>query len=773
MKYYVKKVFAVLLAVCLLAVTGAAALAATSADWVLFSADAPENTVILTPAEASESETAAAALLQEMLLKLTDAQAEIVTEATEDKNIIALSVANELKNEPKGSYVLRCAAGADVFMIEAADARGLFNGVYAFGRAFCGVEVYAADVAVYPHTEKVTVQRPYEQVYRPFLEYADTDWISPRDLQFSLANGLNGAYSPIDPVYGGKVNYIWFCHSLTNGIVPEGELFESHPEYFALTEDGKREATQLCLSNPEVVERAIADVKNALAENYKPDAALNIVSVTQDDNQRYCVCENCAALAGQYGGQSGLMLWFVNQIADAVAPDYPDVVIDTFAYQYTRHAPTGIAPRNNVCVRLCSIECCFSHALNDPNCKDNVAFMQDLSDWSKISKRLYVWDYVTNFIQTLGIFPNFGVLRQNIETFRENNVVGLYEEGAYYGDRCNVEFFDLRAYLLSCLMRDADATDADVEAWTRGFLAAALEDETAAANVYEILGMLTAHAGGEDGHLHIYYSMKGSLHGLTAADVAHINDLWNDAEAHVSGDAATRLKRMRLAWRYYEACVRVGEFRTILPGVLSIKEMKKLISDLNEVGVTRYSEGATMENVNPRAFFAPDQWSGEDAAVYLSAFIGAGVVLLLTLITAVVLIVKKHPAGGVILPVLGAASVPLAVTASQLFVDWDRLALYAVWDACLLLCVAGFCMVAAWALNGFVFPKGKKLVAAVLLSLTAAALPYELVILVINTLIHHGQRPTYSITLSAFALMAVILVSLCLTLTAAKKKIKK
>ena len=769
MKSNAKRILAVLLAVCLLAFTGAAALAAGE-PWTLLDTLEPEKTVILTSAAPTESETAAAELLQAALRKVTDTQFAIVTKAPEDNNIIALSIGSVLKNEPKGSYLLYSTAGSDVFMIDGADARGLFNGVYAFLRTFCGVEMYSADVKTYPYAGQVTVERPYEVRYRPSLEYADTDWISPHDLEFSLANGLNGSYSPIESVYGGKVNYIWFCHSLTNGIVPEGELFADHPEYFALTEDGKREATQLCLSNPAVVERAISDVKNALAANYNPDAALNIVSVTQDDNQKYCVCENCTALAEQYGGQSGLMLWFVNQIADAVAPEYPDVVIDTFAYQYTRHAPTGITPRENVCVRLCSIECCFAHALDDPACEDNVAFMQDLSDWSRISNRLYVWDYVTNFAQTLGVFPNFGVLRQNIDTFRKNSVVGIYEEGAYYAGNCNVEFFDLRAYLLSCLMRDENATDGDVAAWTHGFLAAALENEEAAAKVEEILQILTDHAGDTNGHLHIYYSMKNSLHDMTKADVKHVNDLWDEAEALTQGDAAAlRLKRMRLAWRYYEACTGVGEFRT-LPGMTSAAQMQKLINDLKDVGVTQYSEGTMLDDVSPTALFAPDQWRRGDAGVYIAAYIAAGLLLLLNLVTAIRLFIKKHRIGAVILLVLGVLCVPVAIRASVLFIEWDHLALYALWDAALLLCAAGFCMTAAWAMNGFVFPKGKKLVFAVLGSLTAAALPYEIVILVINTIIFKGLRPTFSITLSAFTLMLLIAAALIVILAALRKK---
>lgn len=769
MKTCAKRFVALLLAACLSAFTCAAALAAPTGSWVLLSADRPENTIILLPAAPSESETAAAELLFDALGKVTGAQIGIAAEADAGVSAISLRVAEELKSEPKGSYRLRSLADEDVFYVEAADARGLFNGVYAFLRTFCGVEIYSADVAVYPPAGTVTVERPYESVYRPTLEYADTDWISPRDLHFALANGLNGIYPPLESVHGGKVNYIFFCHSLTNGIVPEGELFASHPEYFALTENGEREATQLCLSNPAVVERAVQDVKTALDEHYDPAAALNIVSVTQDDNQRYCVCENCTALAERYGGQSGLMLWFVNQIAEAVEPDYPEAVIDTFAYQYTRHAPTGIVPRDNVCVRLCSIECCFAHALNDPACADNVSFMQDLSDWSKISNRLYVWDYVTNFAQTLGLFPNFGVLRQNIETFRENSVVGIYEEGAYYAANCNVEFCDLRAYLLSCLMRD-EATDEDVAAWTHNFLTAALENETAAEKVEEILQIFTDHAGDENGHLHIYYSMKKSLHGLTKADIKHVNDLWNEAEALTSGPAQTRLKRMRLAWRYYEACARVGEFSSLLPGIANVSEMKTLIADLEDLGVTQYSEGTMLEDVDPSPFFAPDNWSRGDAGVYVAAYVAAGAVLLLTLITAVALLLRKHRAAALILFLLGVLSVPLAVNASQLFIDWNRLLLYSVSDAALLLCVAGFCMIAAWAVNGFAFPKGKKLAVAILVSLTAAALPYEIVILIVNTIIYDGLRPTYSITISAFCLMLVIVIALALTLASLRRR---
>ena len=67
------------------------------------------------------------------------------------------------------------------------------------------------------------------------------------------------------------------------------------------------------------------------------------------------------------------------------------------------------------------------------------------------------------------------------------------------------------------------------------------------------------------------------------------------------------------------------------------------------------------------------------------------------------------------------------------------------------------------ALNGCRFPKGKKAVLTVLLCQFVAAAPYELVVLIVNTLIHHGLRPLYSITVSSFVQSGIVI--LCAVLT--------
>lgn len=763
MKTVLKSIPALLLAVVLLLSVGTAAFADGGA--VLFDKQAGVTPVILLAKDATDAEKDAADFLQRYLTEAFGTEPAIKTEA--QGAAIALTLTEADENVKKGSC--KVFMDGDALRIEAADARGLKNGVFEFLYELCGVRVYSADVKVIPVTERLEIPANYTHTYVPTLEYADTDWISPHDRDFSLANGLNGTYSTLETVDGGKVNYIWFCHSLSNGIVPQGELFETHPEYFALTEKGEREPTQLCLSNPDVLARAIEDVRNNLKASYNPDAALNIVSVTQNDNQRYCLCSECTKIADQYGGQSGLMLWFVNQIADAVGPDYPDVVFDTFAYQYTRSAPVGITPRENVCVRLCSIECCFNHTLDDPNCEINVAFMKDLQDWAKISNRLYIWDYVTNFLNTLGVFPNWAVLRQNINVFRENSVVGIYEEGNYYAANCNTEFADLRAWLLARNLRN-EYTEEEHAALQKEFLLAYYGE--GGEEVGEILDYLTAHAGNSEGHLQIYFSMQDTLHDVTKEDIKRIDDLWDSAlqKTKDAGNTAAydRIARSRLSWDYYEACTYQGRFSLLFGVIPRLSRNAAFIRALKDTGTTQFCEGNMMEGLNVRAYLSPTEWrngaDNEDGVL-----IAAAVTVQLALAVAVIAVIKKKRLVAVLLPVLALCCAYFGTWASRLFVIWNDLFYYAIIDVCLLLSIAGFGFLAAYAVNGFKPHKGKRAVIVTLIVLAVAVAPYEVGVLLINTIIFHSQRPTYSIALSALIPVAIIVVDLIILAVKLKK----
>ena len=181
----------------------------------------------------------------------------------------------------------------------------------------------------------------------------------------------------------------------------------------------------------------------------------------------------------------------------------------------------------------------------------------------------------------------------------------------------------------------------------------------------------------------------------------------------------------------------------------------------NVAGETRPVGTSPQEFISARLpFFAPVTWSGFSLSLYFAALACGLAVVLFAAVTAIRAAAKKHGVTGLLAFLLVLLTAVTGTYGSRLFVEWNNLVLYALVDAVFLLGTAGVIFAAAYAKNGFAFPKGKRLAGAVVLSLFLAAAPYEIVVLVINTLIYHGTRPTYSIILSAFVQMAVVLAAL-------------
>jgi hypothetical protein len=236
-----------------------------------------------------------------------------------------------------------------------------------------------------------------------------------------------------------------WVHTMHALVSPE-VWFEKHPEYFALR-NGARIPDQLCLSNTEVLRITIDALQQKIAQN----PAARFWSVSQMDNYNYCQCEHCQAIDQENGSPSGTAVTFANAVAEA----FPERVISTLAYQYTRKAPTKVRPLPNVNIMLCSIESDRSRPIADDRAAGS--FVHDLEAWSALTGNILVWDYVVNFSHLVGPFPNFHVLKPNLQLFARNRVAMVFEQGFPHD---HGEFTELRAYLLSKLMWNPEA-DAD------------------------------------------------------------------------------------------------------------------------------------------------------------------------------------------------------------------------------------------------------------------------------------------------------------------------
>lgn len=406
--------------------------------------DGESEYVIYVDADASQTEQVAAEELQHYLHEIGSVELPITSDNTIKNpkivvgyNDLVRQMVGERQISDDGQSFTYQTVGKDVVIFGGRE-RGTMYGVFSMLENELGVRWYTPECTVIPKRRKWQLKE-WNHSESPALKYRYTNyWLTNGQQEWSAHNKENMKPGPAESEYGKLVGYRG-VHTL-GGMVPAEVYFQTHPEYFALR-DGKRTPhTQLCLSNPDVLKICIDHTREVMRREPQYD----VYSVSQNDNEQFCQCQKCQEIADKHGGQSGLLVWFVNQVADAVKEEFPDKYISTLAYQYTRKAPVGIAPRQNVVIRLCSIECCFAHPLS-ANCPDNVQFVNDLKAWSAIAPHLFIWDYIVNYAQFIAPWPNFQVLGPNIKTFAENNVIGVFEEAQYMS--LGAEFEELRNWV--------------------------------------------------------------------------------------------------------------------------------------------------------------------------------------------------------------------------------------------------------------------------------------------------------------------------------------
>ena len=574
-----------------------------------------EEYAIVVSENASAAEMYAAETLQDYLYYLNERVYEIITDDQPFDGfkfcVGATSVydtADDLRDKAADSYVIAPFSGG--LAIFGAGGRGTLYGVHTFLEDFCGYKCYAWHPAMVMTSGKMEL--PTEKIeYEPFFEYRNTDWRSGWMPVYSHAHKLNGAFQSYTPEQGGNIPYLggYSSHTLSTVFCSAGKYFESHPEFFAF-HNGERVPEQLCLTNEDVYEIVLDEVLDILEKEHDSEADLQIVSLSQADNLSYCECESCKALDSANGSHAGSLITFVNRIAEAVKElGYNNVAFDTLAYTYTRKAPSAVIPEDNVIVRLCTFECCFSHALDDPDCLANSELAEDLEKWSEICDRIYIWDYTTNYAYTLGIFPDFNTLQENMQYFYRCGVKGVYEEGNYYVDRCDTEFGELRTFLIAELMEDPYCEyEEKMLEFCNGYYG------PGGKYIKEIIDELTACT---KGHLDIYCRM-GDTFSIDDDEAEKIDRLWALAESASDGsdDALAAIGRSKLSWRYVKAVLGLREFSGTLEENRNARE--ELYNDLIAHDVRMIDEWTWIEEDFSEYELIPvEEWEFADRFFYL------------------------------------------------------------------------------------------------------------------------------------------------------------
>lgn len=365
----------------------------------------------------------------------------------------------------------------------------------------------------------------------------------------------------------------YYVHTF-NRLVPWETYFDQHPEYFAWM-GGKRIIDQLCLTHPDVFTITIKKLKEEMA--LQPEKKL--WSVSQGDNFSYCQCDQCAKIMAEEGSAAGPIIHFVNR----VAAQFPDKMISTLAYQYSRRAPKNVKPAGNVQIMLCTIELNRSKEIENDSL--SISFLKDMTDWGKISQNIYLWDYTVNFSHHIMPFPNLHTLQKNIQFFTKNHVNAHFQQtNASMGH----EFSELKAYLIARLLWNPDInTDSVMTDFLNGYYGAG------GVFIKKYIYHLTSEIKKTGEWLDIYgHPMAHARTFLSTTNMAQYNQYFDAAENAVKENPSVlqRVKLCRLPIQY--AMMEIGKtdmfgsngFYTEDNGKFILKnDMQQLVEDFYTV----------------------------------------------------------------------------------------------------------------------------------------------------------------------------------------------
>ncbi|MEI6578219.1 MAG: DUF4838 domain-containing protein, partial [Eubacteriales bacterium] len=557
--------------------------------------------VIVRGKDAGRSEVFAAAELAKYIKQSTGAQLAVVTdELPETVREILVGKTNRSED----GLVNRKSLGTDGFLIKAVnkkliiaggEVRGTLFGVYDFLEDFLGCRFFTATLETVPQIRKLAVNKSVDVSEKPLLNFRDTLWKSTFTPEIRGKFRLNGELMPgfdgSKPLNKNFDTIQLFCGTIFQYVGQK--YFDSHPEYFAMNENGERITDQACFSSEGLYNTVLKLIRKSFREN--PN--LICFYITPNDNPNYCQCPKCAALDKQEGSHCASTLNFVNRIANAVKDEFPGRTINMLAYMYTRTPPKTIIPAENVVIQIAAEDSYYMK----PYKESSPRLVSDLTGWAAKKSNLLVWDYTTNHAHFNILYPNVKVAIENVKWFYENGATGIFLQGNGYD--IGGEFGELRAFIAAKILWNPYC---DIDKDIREFMQAYYGD-----GYTNILKFIDFTAGKANADWHGGDALRTIT--LTNSDLKYCDALWDAAESDIG--SATQLfnvGRSRIQLRYYKSMARKLEFSN-LNLFRKISENQKLYDDMKASGFEYIHEGRRIKPEKPNLLQSADKWKENEA----------------------------------------------------------------------------------------------------------------------------------------------------------------
>ncbi len=564
---------------------------------------------IILPENPTAAEVTAAEELQDYLRKTAGLELDIASCNTRGKCNIHLSLPDGVASEsllPDG-IIIRTDDEGNIYLA-GEGSRGTLYAVYTFLEKIAGIRWLSPDAEVVPQHSALEIPAMDFRYAPPFAVRTPVSPVFFNNPAHAARRRVNG--TGVNDKFGGSENAKWLSantHTMFR-LLPDQSFYNTHKDWFTgdfiipgdrhelfSFRDGRRISGmegQACLTNPEVRKIVIHNAVSLL--KWKMPAA-EYISITQNDNQNFCMCPECTAKADELGSQTDLWLWFLNDVAEALAEEFPGIQVETFAYQYTLAPPLTVIPRDNIRIRICLIEADSRLPFFEGS---NSRFAAIISGWDQVSDNLAIWHYITNFTRFGLIHPNFRSYGPNMRFFADCGINNIYSQDST--DAGSFGFFpELRSYLISSLLWDPDADrEKLIDEFMNGFYG------SAAPFMKEYLRLYEDALAAAEGHILDCYEMD-TARWLPEELLEKGSQLLRQAEAAAAGDpaAAVRVSWIRISHNW-TVIARVGNtpLRTLVnsTGTKDLAALReKTFAELAAIPKTKgYKDFYVQEGVN-------------------------------------------------------------------------------------------------------------------------------------------------------------------------------
>lgn len=573
-----------------------------SAQITLVEKNKPKAQIVL--AENNEVNHDAASILAHFIEKISNANLPI----TDKKSVVkgAVVIGEKTTDAGKDGFLIDCKNG--ILHIQTGGGMGAVYGVETLLEQYLGVNYWAFETADYPQMATICLPQIHH-AETPAFRFRMSQSYCDKDLQYVKWYRLNNQTEVF-------ANNLW-VHTF-NRILPASVYGKAHPEYYSFLNGQRRpgDHSQWCLTNPEVFEIVCQKVDSI----FKANPGKTMISISQNDgNNTYCQCEACKKVDEYEGSPSGNIIRFLNKLAER----FPDKQFSTLAYLFSMHPPKHVKPLPNVNIMLCDIDCKREVPLTDNESGQD--FVSALEGWGKISNNIFLWDYGINFDNMVEPFPNFHILKKNLQLFKKNHATMVFEQ--VNGQR-GTDFAEMRAYMLEKLMWNPELDDDSLmQTFLKGYYG------KAAPYLYQYQKLLQGALVSSGTPLWIYDSPVTHKNGMFNDNMMKMYmELFDKAENAVRGDSAkfARVQIARLPIQYSEleiARTRQGmnledmrqklntfKERTEKYDVIQLNERNNTAADYCKLYETRF---LPHENTN-KAANAKVVWNNKPAPRYQS-----------------------------------------------------------------------------------------------------------------------------------------------------------